>query len=110
VVEEAAPMAQQLGLRVSEDHAVQIKTVLRGGAAEAAGFMPGDEWLAVDDWRLARLDDLGYIAGQRSSMLALVARDRRLLRLTVKLPPKQMTWRLVVKDAALVKSWLTPAG
>jgi predicted metalloprotease with PDZ domain len=48
VLQDAAPMAQQLGLRVQENHAVQIQTVLNGGAAEAAGFAPGDEWLGIE--------------------------------------------------------------
>jgi predicted metalloprotease with PDZ domain len=43
----AAQLAQRLGLRVAENHSVQIKTVLRGGAAEQAGFAAGDEWLGL---------------------------------------------------------------
>ena len=31
--------------------------MLRGGAAERAGLSAGDELLAVDGWRLRRLDD-----------------------------------------------------
>ncbi|MEI8326724.1 MAG: peptidase M61, partial [Betaproteobacteria bacterium] len=43
VHEDPAPLAQQLGLRVSESQGVQIKHVLRGSAAERAGFAAGDE-------------------------------------------------------------------
>ena len=46
--EEPAQLAQGLGLRVQENGGVQIKTVLRGGAAERAGFAAGDEWLGVE--------------------------------------------------------------
>ncbi|HQQ71231.1 MAG TPA: peptidase M61, partial [Alicycliphilus sp.] len=38
---EPAQTAQRLGLRVTENGGVQVKTVLRGGAAEAAGLMAG---------------------------------------------------------------------
>jgi S1-C subfamily serine protease len=42
-------MAQRLGLRVADANgAVTVKAVLRGVAAEAAGFAAGDEWLGVD--------------------------------------------------------------
>ncbi|MFY3386947.1 M61 family metallopeptidase [Paracidovorax sp. MALMAid1276] len=87
---ETAQLAQQLGLRVAENHSVQIKTVLRGSAAEKAGMMAGDEWLglAVQDqeWRIARLDDVAFYAGAHHSVNALVARDGRLLRLALQLP------------------------
>ena len=38
---ETAQWAQRLGLRVTESHSVNIKTVLRGGAGEAAGAGAG---------------------------------------------------------------------
>ena len=48
VHDEPAQLAHRLGLRVSESQGVLVKTVLRGGAAESAGFAPGDEWLGVE--------------------------------------------------------------
>ena len=42
VLEEPAQLAQRLGLRVTEASGVQIKQVLRGGAAEAAGIAAND--------------------------------------------------------------------
>jgi hypothetical protein len=39
-------------------------------------------------------------------MIALVARDRRLLRLELHLPAAATTWRLVLRDAALAQPWL----
>jgi predicted metalloprotease with PDZ domain len=42
VLEEPAQMQQRLGLRVTETSGLQIKTVLRGGAAEQAGFAAND--------------------------------------------------------------------
>jgi predicted metalloprotease with PDZ domain len=90
--------------------AVQIKAVLRGGAAERAGFASGDEWLGVevagDGWRLAKLDDLPFYAGQHKSVTALVSRDRRLLRLPLTLPADVTTWRLAVRDATQLRTWL----
>ena len=112
VLEEAAALAQQLGLRVSEGASISIKNVLRGGLAEQAGFAPGDEWLAVDDWRLGKLDDLLLYAGPARKLTALVARDRRLLRLPLTLPEagtleaSRSVWRLAVQDRARVGAWL----
>ncbi len=91
-------IAQQLGLRVSEvGGCITLKTVLRGGAAEAAGMMAGDEWLAIESghghsgagWRLGKLDDLALYAGDASELMALVARDKRLLRLPLLWQPNQ---------------------
>ncbi|MBS0290926.1 MAG: peptidase M61, partial [Proteobacteria bacterium] len=111
-VEPAQP-AQRLGLRVAENGGLQIKTVLRGGAAEAAGLMAGDEWLGLEAqgqaWRLHKLGDLALYAGSATEVTALVARDRRLLRLPLALPPAQAasdTVRLDVQDAAVAQRWL----
>jgi len=114
---EAAPLAQRLGLRAGEGPAgVQIKTVLRGGAAEAAGFMAGDEWLGVElpgeAWRLQQLDDVLLYAGTQTQLTALLARDRRLLRVPLSLPPANIatdTVRLDVTDAQAAGRWLGPA-
>ena len=110
VLEEPAQLAQRLGLRVTETSGVQIKQVLRGGAAEAAGIAANDEWLGVEvagrGWRMTKLDDLGLYAGAHKKVTAVVARDRRMLRLELVLPAAVNTWRLVLRDAALALSWL----
>ncbi len=114
VLEEPAQLAQQLGLRVSEDSALQIKTVLRGGAAERAGFAAGDEWLGLEvgagrsahHWRMTRLDELPLYAGKHAKVKALVARDKRLVLLALTLPKAVTTWRLIVRDAQGVGRWL----
>ena len=114
VLNEPAQMAQALGLRVAEGSAVQVKTVLRGGAAEKAGFAAGDEWLGVEvgpgkqvsAWRIAKLEDVTFYAGNATQVQALVARDKRLLRLALTLPKAEKTWRLAVRDPAAVAGWL----
>ncbi len=121
VLREPAQLAQRLGLRVNENHGLHITTVLRGGAAEQAGFAAGDEWLGLEPapaagkrgapashggWRMNRLDDLLLYAGQAMPVTALVARDKRLLRLELTLPPSATTWRLAIQDAALASEWL----
>ena len=120
VLHEPAQMAQALGLRVTEGHAVQIKMVLRGGAAEKAGFAAGDEWLGVEvglgvgvspkksasGWRIAKLEELAFYAGSATRVNALVARDKRLLKLPLTLPKAETTWRLAVRDPAAVARWL----
>ncbi len=115
VLQEPAQMAQTLGLRVADaGGSVQIKMVLRGGAAEQAGFAAGDEWLGLEmgrgksaqGWRLARLDELPIYAPAGRSVTALVSRDRRLLRLPLRLPRLVNTWRLAVRDNLRVSAWL----
>ncbi len=123
VLEEPAQLAQQLGLRVNESQGLHIKTVLRGGAAQQAGFAAGDEWLGLElpvkpsasrvpattgGWRMSRLDDLMLYAGSAKKVIALVARDKRLMRLELTLPPAITTWRLAVRDAGRVNDWLDP--
>ena len=126
VLDEPAQLAQRLGLRVAENHSIQVKTVLRAGAAEQAGFSAGDEWLGIEligkpvssktaqrpdaGWRLSKLDDLLLYAGDAAKVIALVARDKRLLRLELTLPPTATTWRLAVRNEARVNEWLHPNG
>ena len=112
VHEDPSQVAQRLGLRVSEATGIQVKTVLRGGAAERAGFCAGDEWLGVEvagqGWRIYKLDDLSLYVLTGKEFTALVSRDKRLLRLPLTLPANVTTWRLGVRDAALISQWLAP--
>ncbi|RZL86104.1 MAG: M61 family peptidase [Variovorax sp.] len=118
-LDDPAQRAQELGLRVAEANgSVQVKVVLRGGAAEQAGFSANDEWIGVElpaakghpaqGWRLAKLDDLALYLGPLKKITALVARDRRLLRLPFTLPTGVTTWRLFAQDPARLTRWLTP--
>ena len=119
VQHDPAQLAQRLGLRVAEDHSVQIKTVLNGSAAHKAGFAPGDEWLGLEvdgkaasqapsAWRIKKLDDLQLFAGTAKKVTALISRDRQLLRLSLALPDARAnsTWRLVLDNPKLVAKWL----
>ncbi len=112
---DPAQLAQRLGLRVVEDHSVQIKTVLHGSAAHRAGFAPGDEWLGVETtgkpasaWRIKKLDDLLLYTGTAKKVVALVSRDRQLIKLNLTLPQAQdhATWRLAIDNAKHVSRWL----
>ncbi len=108
-------------MRVSESNGLQVKAVLRGGIAEQAGFAAGDEWLGVETatktkagnpdsgWRMNRLDDLPLYAGSAKKVVALVSRDKRLLRLELAMPPALTTWRLAVQDATKIDRWLAAA-
>ncbi len=117
VQEEPAALAQQLGLRVQENHAVHIQTVLHGGPAHSAGFAPGDEWLGVEvtptrqnkvtGWRLKKLDQLSLLLGTAKHCTALVSRDGQLLRLPLRMPAKPATqWRLGLTNPVKVGQWL----
>jgi predicted metalloprotease with PDZ domain len=110
-------MAQRLGVRVSESAltGVKITHVLRGSAAEAAGLSSGDELLAVEDWRIRRLDDMQRLMPADAPASVLVSRDQRVLSLPVTLPKESATPGAVslAPDAkapraalALRKAWL----
>jgi predicted metalloprotease with PDZ domain len=85
---QAATMAQRLGLRVSESALTgsRVTHVLRGGVGEQAGLSAGDELLALDGWRLRRLDDALRLVQPGKSKLMLVSRDQRVLELKLSLP------------------------
>ena len=87
--------------------------LLRGGAAEQAGFAPNDEWVGLEvagqAWRMHKLDDLLLYAGAHRKVTALVARDRRLLRLELALPAAATTWRLVLRDPGRAQTWFANA-
>jgi len=121
VINDKAPLAQQLGLRVSESGGLTLKTVLRGGAAEAAGMAAGDEWLGVEfappkrgqpaeAWRIHKLDEVAQLRGQRQKLTALISRDKRLLRCPLEWPAPTQAVRLTVSDASLLKPWLASGG
>jgi len=106
-----------LGLKLSEGpiSGVQVKQVLAGSAASAAGVSAGDELLAVDGWRVRRLDDaLAWVARDQVVELLLV-RDQRVLSLVLDplaAPPaaKPLALQLADKPAkpvqALRRAWL----
>jgi len=125
VRQEPSQWAQTLGLRVSEGAGgIILKTVLAGGAAAQAGMAAGDEWLGLEvaaprraraaapapeeGWRLTCLDDVPLYAGKARAVTALVARDRRLLRLPLALPQQASTWRLLAREGAVKREW--PGG
>ncbi len=108
---EPDQIAQQLGLRVKDSGGLLIQQVLRGGAAEKAGFAAGDEWLAVQaegdtHWRMQALDDLNLYTAKSKKLVATIARDKRLMTLTLTLPAPTQAVRLSIRDAAAVGKWL----
>ncbi len=109
VMDEPAQLQQRLGVRVTESQGLVLKNVLRGGAAEQAGFAANDEWLGVEvggnAWRMSKLDDLLLYAGSHRKVTAIVVRDRRLLRLELAIPAAVTTWRLVLRDASRAQQW-----
>ncbi len=100
---EPGNFAQHLGLRHADANgSVQVKAVLRGSAAEQAGFAAGDEWLGLEvgargqlgHWRVHKLDDVPALLGKERKALALVSRDKQLLRLPLVVPQQSTVWRL----------------
>ena len=114
--EEVAPLADHLGLRVSESNTgIGVKSVLRGSVAELAGFAAGDEWLGIEvgsaktrqAWRIHKLDDIPLYLGHSSHFEALIARDQRLMTLSVRLPPAVQLGKLVLRNPTHAVHWLT---
>ena len=128
IKQDPSPLAQALGLRVSEQRGITLKVVLAGSPAAAAGLAAGDEWLGLEvpvpaasgghakgrraptnAWRLSGLDDIPLFAGPVREVTALIARDQRLLRLPLTLPEPATTWRLAPrKDQPAPSPW--PGG
>ena len=102
---ETTPLAAGLGLRLSEGPVtgVQIKSVATDSVAARAGVSAGDELLAVDGWRLRRLDDaLQWTVRDRPFDLLLV-RERRLRTLRIEpdvRSPLRQQWRLALHESA----------
>ena len=100
---EPGNFAQHLGLRHQDANgSVQVKAVLHGSAAEQAGFAAGDEWLGLEvgvrgqlgHWRVNKLDDVPVLLGKERKAVALVSRDKQLLRLPLSVPQQSTVWRL----------------
>jgi len=83
---ERAGWAAALGLKLSESalSGVQVKQVLAGSAAALAGLSAGDELLAVDGWRIRRLDDALAWTPRDGQFELLLVRDQRVLTLRVR--------------------------
>jgi predicted metalloprotease with PDZ domain len=115
-VSESGGFALGLGLRLSEGpvSGVQVKAVLRGSAAERAGIAAGDELLAVDGWRIRRLDDAQAWVAAGEPFELLLVRDQRVLtrRVTPASQPAAGTVSLLPADkpskaaSALKRAWL----
>jgi predicted metalloprotease with PDZ domain len=81
---ERAGFAAALGLRLGEGGAaLQVRQVLAGSPAQRAGLSAGDELIAVDGWRLRRLEEAQQWLVPGARFEVLVARDQRLLALAV---------------------------
>ncbi len=99
---ERAGWAASLGLRLTEGPVtgVQVKSVLVGSAAAAAGVSAGDELLAIDGWRLRRFDDALAWVGRDRAFELLLARDQRLHTLTLRPEPESPLASTVVLKLA----------
>lgn len=114
VREERQPFTAALGLRLAETGTVVlVKQVLAGSPAMRAGVCAGDELLAVDGWRLRRLDEAQQwiVPGRRFELL--VSRDQRLHTLSVTpqaVAPTTLSLASAASPskaaAALRRSWL----
>ncbi len=85
---QAPTLAQRWGLRVNESAltGVKVAAVLRGGAAERAGLAAGDELLAVEGWRVRRLEDATGLLPAKGAARLIVSRDQRVLTLALDAP------------------------
>ncbi|KNZ31764.1 MAG: peptidase M61 [Methylibium sp. NZG] len=108
---QSATLAQRLGLRVSESAltGVKVSHVLAGGAAQQAGLSAGDELLALDGWRLRRLDDALRLLAPGQAATLLAARDQRVLSLALTLPSTDAGNPLAAVSLALQDKPAQPA-
>ena len=115
VSDEASGFAASLGLKLSEGPVtgVQVKTVLAGGTAAAAGLSAGDELIAVDGWRIRRLEDATQWLRPNQAFDLLIVRQQRLRTLRVALggdTARQLNLSLQTEPAAsaadLRRAWL----
>lgn len=118
VIEDKAPLAQSLGLRVHlKNTRLFIQLVLDDSPAATAGLSAGDEWVGLEvpasgqphktrSWRINQLDDIKLFAGKHKNVKALVARDQKLLSLPLELPPPAQTWHLSAASAHPQGDWL----
>jgi predicted metalloprotease with PDZ domain len=102
---EATGFAAGLGLRLSEGpiSGVQVKSVLADSPAARAGVSAGDEVLAVDGWRIRRLDDALQWSTRDRPLELLLVRDQRLRTVTVvpdSRSPLCQQWRLGFDERA----------
>ncbi len=83
---DGADLAAEWGVRINEGPltGIHLKSVHRGSAAERAGLAAGDELLAVDGWRVRRLDDARAWIGARQALALTLVRDQRLLTLQLR--------------------------
>jgi predicted metalloprotease with PDZ domain len=111
---EKQPFASALGLRLTEGTAgVTVKQVLADSAAARAGVSAGDELLAVDGWRIRRLDEAQQWLVPGRAFELLLVRGQRLHTLRVKpdaSPAANVALSLAAKPAAaaaaLRRAWI----
>ncbi len=115
-IEEPLPLAGRLGLRLLEAalSGVQVRHVLRGGAAERAGVAAGDELLAINGWRIRRLDDARAWWSPTQPCELLLVRDGRVRQVELQAggpaPPATVSLALAAAPTAealaLRRGWL----
>jgi predicted metalloprotease with PDZ domain len=100
VLRDKPAFAAALGLRLTENaNGVRVTHVLAGGAAQVAGVCAGDELLAVDGWRIRRLDEAQQWLVAGAPFELLLARDQRLRTLRIVADAKAApTTRLALAD------------
>lgn len=104
-----------LGLVVRvEGSTLVAQRVHRGGPAEIAGLMVGDELLGLDDRRLQKPEQLGTWSKVGKEQGLLIARRGEIRRLSLRPePPQPKSWKLiedpVASSSALLRrrQWLT---
>jgi len=93
--EEKASWSGSLGLKLSEGPVtgVQVRAVLNGSVAAVAGISAGDELLAVDGWRIRRLDDAQQWVDEGRPFELLLVRGQRVRTLAVRPQSQPMPGR-----------------
>ncbi|CAK6688081.1 M61 family metallopeptidase [Synechococcus sp. CBW1107] len=102
MLEPQRASAANLGLKSSlQGGALEVVRVVRGGPAQEAGLVLGDELIALDGLRLRKPEDLAPLLQEQQCQAITISRRGRLRTLAITAAaPAIESWRLLVDPAA----------
>ncbi|RZL11608.1 MAG: M61 family peptidase [Rubrivivax sp.] len=104
---KAGSLPQQWGVRLQDSPSgVKVLAVMNGSVGERLGLSAGDELIALDGWRVKRVDELAQWHRNGQTQTLLVNRDQRLLPLQLVPAPSDAA----TAAHSLVALTLKPAG
>lgn len=102
-------LAEQLGIDMEKNtQQTTIKTVAHNSVAQKIGLSAKDELIAINGWRIQKLDDLKPHVEDGKTHSLMYARDGRILHAQLTLPTStnKRIKSLRIEDAQAVAAWL----